>query len=40
MFGELPDGKKTPPPPDDHPEIDTTELSEDDEIEKCTSLSG
>ena len=40
MFGELPRKRETPLPPNDHPEMDTSELLEDDGVEKHPSLTG
>ena len=39
-FGESPRKQKSPLPPNDHPEMDVSELLEDDDVEKCLSLIG
>ena len=40
VIGESPRKRETPPPPNDHPEMDTSELLEDDDVEKHLSLMG
>ena len=39
-FGELPQKRDSPSPPNDHPEMDVSELLEDDNVEKHLSLVG
>ena len=40
MFREPPQKRDSPSPLNDHPEMDTSELLEDDDAEKCLSLTG